>query len=348
MQSRSSCNNFGFAYLCSFGIDLSGFALTGCRNVFVQEVFDWSDYYTENCSSSAVSEESITLKYKLIQLWQAYASFEANLKQFKKAVEVYEKAIQDPIVGQSAMMYRLFGEYYVARGKAGNAQKTYITGLTAGLAKEETNWLWCLLQQLIAAATGVAPGFPQLKEDIEKLVPGAQLPELPSQEAINQILGELKATPLLSSQVASDSKLAVPLAVKSLEKTNESLLKKTIDVAETKESEKSHVSIANLTSTTNSVKASGASINNNNINGGQNAANPVHILRPVGITDTGDELDNLCGLSGEQLIRLFHNRPPMLFVAPYRVSHSQFTVILVFFTIFLHCLVLFWNCDRSL
>lgn len=43
----------------------------------------------EMASSNAMSDEAIQAQTSIVQLWIEYATFEKNLHQFKKAVQVY-------------------------------------------------------------------------------------------------------------------------------------------------------------------------------------------------------------------------------------------------------------------
>lgn len=278
---------------------------------------DWSDYYMENCESSPESDESKAFQHKLIHLWQCYASFEANLKQFKKAVDIYEKAVADPIVGKSSKTYRLFAEYYVARGKTANAQKVYIDSLASDLPQQETNWLWCLLFHLITSTSGVNTSLSQLKEELQKAVKIILAP-IPPDNITVEILGNIKANPSLSSQFAADSKIDFPKA--SIASTGSKI---SMDIPEFKDIDKeeySHKAAPAKALCLPAVSGTVMSKTHVAVSSSPEFRNSPHSLVPVGNTDTGDELDNLCGLTNEQLIHLFHNRPPMLFVAPYRVG----------------------------
>lgn len=113
-----------------------------CRDIYLQEIFDWSDYFTETHGSDSNGSAAGEFKELLIRLWHSYANFEAGNKQFKKAVDVYRKAVTDPIVGVTAHMFEVFAEYYLGKEKPALAQKVLIEGLCKELPTEENKKLW--------------------------------------------------------------------------------------------------------------------------------------------------------------------------------------------------------------
>lgn len=108
----------------------------------MEEIFDWSDYYTETYGEDVSSTSAVEMRKNLVNLWTAYAQFESGLKQFKKATEVFDKALGDPIVGKTNHIYESYADYWVGRNKLASAQNMFIKGLCAGLPSEESNKLW--------------------------------------------------------------------------------------------------------------------------------------------------------------------------------------------------------------
>mmetsp|Transcript_16873 Transcript_16873/g.28232 ORF Transcript_16873/g.28232 Transcript_16873/m.28232 type:complete len:419 (+) Transcript_16873:163-1419(+) len=124
------------------------------RNLFLEELFDWTDFYTETYPSdeagppsSVDNGEQLATKRKtyeaIIELWIQFTAFEISLHQYKKAVDVFEKALIDTLGSKSVVLFIAYAAFCVDRKKLANAQKVYIRGLCAGLASQEENWrLW--------------------------------------------------------------------------------------------------------------------------------------------------------------------------------------------------------------
>jgi hypothetical protein len=105
---------------------------------------DWSDNYAENFKNDPSNLDGVNLLNKIIDLWHSYASMEIQYKQWKKASEVFEKAINDPIAGSTAKIHELFADFYFhSRNKPVLAQGVLIKGLTKNLSKVESDRLWC-------------------------------------------------------------------------------------------------------------------------------------------------------------------------------------------------------------
>ena len=87
------------------------------RRIYTEELFDWSDYYTEQLSKTPDSEEARHALSRIVQLRIAYCTMEINLKQFKKATTIYDDSLKDPVVNRLADIYLDYVEYCTSRGK---------------------------------------------------------------------------------------------------------------------------------------------------------------------------------------------------------------------------------------
>ena len=112
------------------------------RLVYLEEIMDWSEYYTE-------ADQSIQVFEAIINLWIQFASFEQSLNQFKKTVELYDKAIIDPIASKSCKIFKAYITFYINRNKYNNAQKIFIKSLCAGFNEEENRSLWLEYLQMM-------------------------------------------------------------------------------------------------------------------------------------------------------------------------------------------------------
>eukprot|EP01032_Pedospumella_encystans_P011342 gene11342-13191_t len=112
------------------------------RELFLEEIMDWSDYYAEACSEQPTAPESKSTFDSIVNLWIQFSLFEISLHQFKKAVEVFEKAIVDPIGSKSSVIFQTYAKFCLDRKKNANAQNVYIKALCAGFSETENAVLW--------------------------------------------------------------------------------------------------------------------------------------------------------------------------------------------------------------
>jgi hypothetical protein len=255
-------------------------SLTTCclewRNVFLEQIFDWSDYYNEYFADSSSLFEALKLIASLTELWLAYADFEVSLRQYKKATEVFEKAMGDPIVGKVGRIYLAFAEYCIGRSRPATAQKAYIAGLTAGIeSRKDNDQLWReLLKLLHMVNKNTSLTLVQLYDNVAKQLPNPdRLAPLPLSSDVSQEIGmtsiESKeqdagfyVIDALESKMDVEEPMAMPMDVQQQPmRQHQSVLKAIVE-----------------------------------------------------------ELESVQGLTPEQVVRAYSTRPPMLFVAPHKVS----------------------------
>lgn len=116
--------------------------ILGSRLIFAQEIFDWTDNYSETLQTAEDSPEAQRALDAISTLWIEYATMEQNLRQWKKVVMVYDDALNDPVASKASRIYRSYAEFCKSRGKISNAQKVYIRGLSAGLSEEQSDLIW--------------------------------------------------------------------------------------------------------------------------------------------------------------------------------------------------------------
>jgi hypothetical protein len=113
------------------------------RTIFQEELFDWIDYFNENLKDDPSSKEARDARSSIIHLWIEYGTFEKSLKQFKKASQVYEDAIKEPISSLSSEIFIAYANYYTEREKPSSAKKTIIRGLCSkNIDVEDSDQLW--------------------------------------------------------------------------------------------------------------------------------------------------------------------------------------------------------------
>jgi hypothetical protein len=270
-----------------------------CRELFLQEIMDWTDYYSENCSSEPSGEESGKVLDSLTKLWINYAEFESSLKQFKNAVEVFDSALQDPIVGKTSRIFIAYADYCMTRNKPGNAQKVLIRGLsTSGLEKEHTDLIWKTLLTLTNKVTN-------------------------SQSTLQQLYNAVLPQIGLGTQLAPLPAEIPPIKEEPSAKKDETR-KSSVDFAEIKVEVPS--SEANAAAAAPSISSSSSSDSQLPVEPGSEFS-PVDSPLPV----VDDDFDNLTGMTPEQIVHLYRVRPLMLFVAPNQVSIVFLTFLLFLF-----------------
>jgi hypothetical protein len=252
----------------------------------MQEIMDWSDYYTENCSENPNSPDSVTMLNLITDLWIAFAHFESNLKQFKNAVEVYDKATSDPYVGKTGRIYQSFSEYHVGRNKPGNAQKVLIRGLCAGLSEPDNKTLWQTLLDLTNKANNTQASFQQLFNVVVSQVPDASK------------LAPVPTVIVPTAQVAPPSNFRKEFFQ---------------DFAESKEdSFQQQQNLPKQNILPNQPQPQPSPI----VQKTQPSIVPVAPRMEIPANNSSDDFDNLSGMNPEQVVHLFHDRPTMIFVAP--------------------------------
>eukprot|EP00981_Chlorochromonas_danica_P006932 scaffold1507_cov158-Ochromonas_danica.AAC.1 len=264
-----------------------------CRNVFLEQIFDWSDYYNESCSSDPEGVDSQAMAQSLVELWLAYADFEANLRQYKKAVDVYEKAMGDPIVGRVGRLYQAYADYCLARGRPGAAQKAYLSGLsTRDMPRKDSDTLWMMLLGLVQQVNKNATlTLSELRGLVAKQVTeGSQLAPLPSSSSDSNTTSSLTNDRQGGVDFASDNAAMMTLSASNVVvKEEEEAMVTYMDVAESKEEQWQPAD--NVVST--------------------NSISLEKLLEE-------DNLDGVAGLTPEQIVRAYRLRPLMLFVAPHK------------------------------
>ena len=96
------------------------------RGVYMAAIMDVGDCLS-SLEEDHVSRSEIT-SYA-VQLWINYAGMEIGLKQWKKAVAVYDEALSDQFVSRSGLIYKAYSNYCRDRNRLPSAQKAIVKGL---------------------------------------------------------------------------------------------------------------------------------------------------------------------------------------------------------------------------
>ena len=88
------------------------------------------------------SEEAVSVMKYAVDLWLSYADMEINLRQWKKATQVFDDALADPFMSKSGVIYESYARYCIERKRVPSAQKVFIKGLSNALAQTDVDRLW--------------------------------------------------------------------------------------------------------------------------------------------------------------------------------------------------------------
>jgi hypothetical protein len=246
-------------------------------------------------------------------LWIQCARFEVSLNQFKKAVDVFDKAITDPVCSKSLAIFRAYASFCVERKKPGNAQNVYIKGLCAGLSAVDNQVLWNDFLDLMHSVNKSA------NLTIEQLYEAVR-----NQDGVDEAM------------------LAVPAGLeRSGDTADVDISIDEIDANEAKEEEDEEVQVVGAAASESAERTSeerpqsAATAMDTELPG--TAAQEQSAPQPAPADPASapaerryaelDGLDDVSGYSPEQLIRTFTARPPMLFTSLQKVL--SFSSILV-------------------
>ncbi|KAG1699942.1 hypothetical protein DVH05_012381 [Phytophthora capsici] len=77
----------------------------------------------------------------VVTLWRLYAALEMELRQFKQATKVFERAVSCPVAGSSAALWLQYADFCVQRKKLSNARKIFVRALET-LPEREHQAVW--------------------------------------------------------------------------------------------------------------------------------------------------------------------------------------------------------------
>lgn len=159
----------------------------------MQEIFDWTDSFNENLADVAESAEGKNALGKLCDLWISYAQYEISLKQWKKAVQVFEDALKDELVSKQAKLYVSYADFCKSRNKQSNAVKAYVRGLKSELNDENYDQIWIKFGEFMNSSSPQKLSFDDLYSAVSQQVDVAL--QKPSEFAVDVIEGRQQAAP---------------------------------------------------------------------------------------------------------------------------------------------------------
>jgi hypothetical protein len=317
---------------------------------------DWSDNYTENMLNKSASKEAKDALSSIVKLWIAFCTMEINLRQFKRALKIFEDALSDPVASRSADIYLAYVDYCKTRGKLSNAQKVYIKGISSALPQEDADRLWANFLPFIQSQGSPDLSMNQLYEAVRSEAGvGADSLSPPGPGATSGLGGESESSPTPAASIHIES--STPIHIDSSQDSNINnrsqtlvevdssspmILEESYVVAESKSDEPSNFSSFIASSSNGSLEKQQIVKSEESVdkmivveeekivikceaNKTDSLENKHEVTASSVVRDAinnpggiGDDLDSVTGMTPEQLIRIYRHRPPMLFSAPFK------------------------------
>jgi len=151
LNSLVSKNNFEGNHLCQFLLTYlltyfntnNNTIILGARQLYTERIMDWTDYYMENLYDVGEADDIALAIRSICQLWIDFAEMEIEQKQYKKASQIFDKAMDDPIVKTSSSIYLRYSSFCEVINKLGHAKTVLIRGLmTTQLSQANADLLW--------------------------------------------------------------------------------------------------------------------------------------------------------------------------------------------------------------
>jgi hypothetical protein len=288
------------------------------------------------------------------QLWIAYAQTEMGLKQYKKATQIFDDALNDPIASSCCGVYLAYANFceerfphvivcsirtfadcvcillLLYRGKIGNAQKVFLRGLQAQqqLSNTDLATLWqkfLSMMKRAAGADGEQLTMDSLYESV-KLHFGAEAANIVPPSIIFGVDGNRGVDGADSSMAESKESESHHHHhnIKSADLMTKS------SAVPSSSSSSSHlsapVSLSNsittsdTTSSSDSINSQASSDVNNNTSDVRSMAALIASnasKQDFSVSGVMDDLDDVSMFTVEELRRLYHSKPPkLLFCTP--------------------------------
>ncbi|TYZ53885.1 hypothetical protein PybrP1_010254, partial [[Pythium] brassicae (nom. inval.)] len=150
---------------------------------------------------------------RVAELWGRYAALEIELRQFKQATKVFERAVACPVAGARPALWLQYAAFCVERSKFSNARKIYVRGLHAVVAAPDRDALWTAFHAFVVAHVEPAMTLDTLRAQVPLASPAAAAvaptPPLPVQST-SPVAAEPLPSPLSPPPHGSHSTVATP------------------------------------------------------------------------------------------------------------------------------------------
>lgn len=175
-------------------------------------------------TQSPQSPDPLAAAARVTELWTRYAALECELRQFKQATTVFERAVACPVAGNHPALWLQYAAFCVDRRKFSNARKVFVRALHAIAADADTRTtLWTAFHAFVVAHVEPTMTLETLKAQVP-------LPALEASKAPTERSSEQPQEPLVVASeplppVSFDSGNTLPAAVVTLSPgTNEAVV----------------------------------------------------------------------------------------------------------------------------
>ena len=172
---------------------LKGSNVEEARGVYMAAIMDVGD-----CIASMDDIENEDARKDVIshavRLWISYAEMEISLRQWKKALAVYEEAIADQFVCMSGLIYKSYSNYCRDRNRPKNAEKILMKGLTHGLRdQKDVDMLWRELLMLTSSSLSMEELYEAIRAELGETASELSKPTdgLTLEEAMDDSMGSV-------------------------------------------------------------------------------------------------------------------------------------------------------------
>ncbi len=167
----------------------------GRREIFMETLFDWGDYYSENLSGAGETPEALQGRIQISELWLAYARMETELGAMTRASQIYSDALGDPAASLVAETYSSFASHCMSTTSGKQADPAEAARvLHLGLQKEGMPEVEVLKLQAAQVATGAKvkkEGGGAEDEDLFSPTGGGDYKEMQAEAAADLFLAEM-------------------------------------------------------------------------------------------------------------------------------------------------------------
>ncbi|CAH0476946.1 unnamed protein product [Peronospora belbahrii] len=108
--------------------------VTDARKSVDDILANWVAAVEEQSDPKSAARGSIAI----VALWRQYAALEMELRQFKQATKVFEKAVNCRVAGSSTALWLQYADFCVQRKKFSNARKIFVRALHTLPEREQT------------------------------------------------------------------------------------------------------------------------------------------------------------------------------------------------------------------
>ncbi|CAI5708331.1 unnamed protein product [Hyaloperonospora brassicae] len=126
----------------------------------------------------------------VVALWHQYAALEMDLRQFKQATKVFERAVACPVAGANMALWLQYADFCVQRNKFSNARKIFVRALET-LPEDNHTAVWARFYGFVCTNVDNKLSLAMLQHQVmpDKFPqPGAALAAVPAADAAASVV----------------------------------------------------------------------------------------------------------------------------------------------------------------